>query len=357
MFKPKLIIIHGMGQHTADSFKEEFVEGCRSAFSLYDAFRGTSPEHFVEIIPVTYSDLVDDYRLPVATSTGSFREAIESIPEIRTQLLPGAEAAFSALEKDDSNTPLLKTHGLDAFLYRYTRLGQIARERLGRAIAHAARTIHGGVQNVHVLAHSLGTAVLHDTLSQLYTPPPTLADLGNLDTSHHKLGSVHMVANISRLMESSIKVNQSLVKPSNSGCMYNYREYRHRYDPITWAKPFNPKNDGRWISSGDWQFIAYKLLEFDEVTDEYGNTHKLHNYLNNPLVHRELFKLAFGIEFDEEQTAQGDDRYFCQTRNQITEYLQAAFSDLRNLNSIDGMIHAAAELKGFVEQRGGQFHL
>lgn len=357
MFKPKLIIIHGMGQHTEDSFKEEFVEGCRSAFSLYDAFRGRPPENFVQIIPVSYSDLFDECRQHIVNHQGSFREAVESIPESLTQRLPGTREALIALEKEVGADTFLKTQGLDAFLYRYTRLGQAARIRLGTAIAQAARTTYGGVQNVHLLAHSLGTSVLHDTLSQLYTPPPTLADLGNLDTSHHKIGSVHMIANISRLLESSIKVDQSLVKPSNSGCMYNYREYRHTYDPITWAKPFNPRNDGRWISSGDWQFIAYKRLEFDEVSDEHGNTHSLHNYLSNPLVHRELFKLAFGIEFDEEQIAQGDDRYFCQTRTQITEYLQAAFSDLRNLQNLQGMIRAATELKDFVEQRGGQFSL
>lgn len=35
MAKPKLILVHGMGSSTSESFKTEFEDACNAAFKLY----------------------------------------------------------------------------------------------------------------------------------------------------------------------------------------------------------------------------------------------------------------------------------------------------------------------------------
>jgi hypothetical protein len=357
MSKPKLIIVHGMGQHTEESFKKEFIDGCKWAFDLYPGYNGKSPEDYIEIVPVAYNDIFDEYREKMANRATPIHERLQFIPDMSGSFLSDATNAIAEIESEINDDDFFKTHWLDVLLYRFTTLGEAVRIRLGAKISSAVGTVNGGGQRVHVLGHSLGTAVVHDCLAKLYDDGYVLGDLKNLSDVNHKLGSVHMIANTSRVLESFVNVNKSIVKPGPSGCTYTYREYRHKLDPITWPKSFNPTDNGSWISNDSWFFKRYELLTPSSITSQHGNTHNIQHYLANPLVHQQLFKKVFSLELTDEQKLEGHDRYVGFTLAGVADDLDKALEELKTINieNVKGLIKTVNILKDFVEQLGGQY--
>lgn len=358
MSKPKLIIVHGMGQHTKESFKKEFIDGCKWVFDLYPGYTGKSPEEYVEIIPVAYNDIFDEHREKMSNRATPILERLQSIPDMEGSFLSDAANKITDIESEINDDDFFKTHWLDVLLYRFTTLGEVVRIRLASEISKAVGTVNGGGKQVHVLGHSLGTAVVHDCLAKLYDDDYKLGDLNNLSDVMHKLGSVHMVANTSRVLESFVNVSTSIVKPGPGGCTFKYREYRHILDPITWPKSFNPTDNGGWISNDSWFFKRYDLLTPSSITNQHGNTHNIQHYLANPLVHQQLFKTVFDIALTDEQKLEGHDKFVGLTLASVAEDLQESLDDLKTINieNIKGLIKAANTLKDFVDRLGGQYH-
>ncbi len=359
MSHPKLIIVHGMGQQSEDSFKDEFIKGCKWAFDLYPGFSGKSPEDYAEIVPVCYNDIFDQHRQRMANNALPVVDRLKSIPGMGGDTLLEAVKELTNLESQFSNDKFFETHWLDVLFYRFTTLGEVVRIRLGKKIAHEIGVANGGSKNVHILAHSLGTAVTHDCLAKLYKPEYKLGDLNNLSNKMHKLGSVHMVANTSRVLQSFINVDQSPVKPGDGGCTFFYREYRHLLDPITWPKSFNPTNNQGWITNKDWRSKRYQLVHPTSITNQHGNTHSIQHYLANPAVHLELFEKVFKIKLTAAQKKVGDDAFVSLTLKKVADDLQNSLENLKTLNieNVTGLIKAANTLKDFIEQLGGEYRV
>tara|TARA_R110002110_G_scaffold5182_14_gene26732 strand:+ start:2183 stop:3229 length:1047 start_codon:yes stop_codon:yes gene_type:complete len=348
-----------MGQHSADSFKKEFIDGCRWAFDLYPGFFGKTPEEYAEIIPVAYNDIFDEHRERMANRATPITERLQAIPGMSGNSLTEAVSALTEIESEVNDDEFFKTHWLDVLFYRFTTLGEVARIRLGEKISHEVGVVNGGGKRVHVLGHSLGTTVVHDCLAKLYDDDYVLGNSDNLSDVMHKLGSVHMVANTSRVLQSFVNVNESLVKPGPGGCTFYYREYRHTLDPITWPKSFNPTDNGRWISNDSWYFKRYELVRPSSITNEHGNTHNIQHYLANPLVHQQIFKKIFDIELTDDQKKEGHDKYVGLTLGDVADDLHDALEDLKEINieNITGLIESAKALKDFVEKLGGEYNV
>lgn len=359
MANPVLIIVHGMGKHTKESFKKEFIDGSCWALNLYSDYAGKSPNDYVDIVPISYNEIFDDHRDRVANQASPLSERLQAIAGMKGTVLSKAIASLNNIDVEINNDEHFKTHWLDVLLYRFTTLGEVARIRLGAEISKAVGTVYGGAERVHVLGHSLGCAVVHDCLAKLYDKDYRLGDLDNLSTRMHKLGSVHLVANTSRVLESFIKVNRSVVRPGPRGCTNYYREYRHSLDPITWAKPFNPTDNGNWISTSSMHYDLYKLLPTTSITNEHGNTHNIQHYLANPLVHQQLFERVFGIRFTAVQLEEGHQNYIQNTLSGVADNLQDSLEQLRELNleNVQGLIKSAMVLRDFVERLGGQYEI
>ena len=76
--------------------------------------------------------------------------------------LNNLQIALSNIDDDD----FFNTHWLDVFFYVFTEIGEHIRIRLGEQVADAVATVNGGASRVHLLGHSLGCAVIHDTLAK-----------------------------------------------------------------------------------------------------------------------------------------------------------------------------------------------
>jgi len=358
MAKPKLILVHGMGQHTADSFKGDFNNACIKAFNLYPGYSGKSAEDYVEIISVGYNDIFDKQREKMAQRSNPVLERLKAIPDMTDNLASDIVTEVTEIENNIADDEFFKTHWLDVIFYRFTTLGENVRIRLAKAITDAIGTVNGGSSNVHVIGHSLGTAVVHDTLAKLYQDKYTIGDK-NLDVVMHKMGSLHLIANTSRLLESFVDIDNSVVKPGPDGCTARYNEYRHTLDPITWSKSFDPTDNGDWISNDSWHFKRYQLHRLTSVTSKHGNTHSINHYLFNPKTHLEIFKRVFGLTLTEEQIQEGHENYINQTLKEVARDLERSLSELKTLNleNVSGLILSAKKLLLFIQDLGGQYEI
>jgi hypothetical protein len=147
----------------------------------------------------------------------------------------------------------------------------------------------GELDATSVLAHSLGTAVTHDALALLGSQPidgprgPNTAFLAG----NHTFANVFTCANVSRVLETSPKVYESVVHPPTGGAgpayVDAYYDFRHRLDPFPMVRPFAPVGwGGRYLLEARCE----KVLDF--------NVHGLDHYLDDPRVHVPVLRAVVG---------------------------------------------------------------
>jgi hypothetical protein len=253
---------------------------------------------------------------------------------------------LSSVVTDDS---LFGTHWLDALLYRYTLLSEKIRIDLAKKVTDMLKLTNAS--DIHIVAYSLGSVVTHDALARLYgdSTLPEDSGLKKLSKSKSKLGGLHMIANVSRVLQSFVLVRESIVKPGMEGCVSKYVEYRHKLDPIPQVKAFNPTDNQNWVSRTS--FKKYKLVEPCAVTDK--NTHSLEHYLSNPMVHYEIFRSLLIFRRNVPAAAErndADDEYFKNTLSGRANQLQQIIDEVQSSsnNGVDGILRAAVKLKGLV---------
>jgi hypothetical protein len=354
MAKKRLIVVHGMGQHSDASLKEEVVGAFTKAFSLYDSLKGKSVEEHFDIIPVVYNQFFDDYRAKLASHTGGIANRLAEI-DGSLPLSARAVQEINDIEASIGTDSFFATHWLDVILYRLTLLCEPIRLAVAETIATAIAAV--GSPNVHVLGHSLGTAVLHDALAKSYGPENIRTEGGqslNLSVKEHRLGGVHLIANVSRALQTFVKVGSSVVRPGELGCTSVFVEYRHRLDPVTKVKPFQPTNNGSWVPQSIWKSV-YILAEPSSVTA--ANVHALRHYLVDPMVHLVLFRSLFNYRPKKKEQEDGEAVFLETTVEGKAKALQAAFGDLQlnDQDSLKALLEAAKGLKDMALGFGEEF--
>lgn len=350
--KPSLIIVHGMGEHTEQSFKKEIVDSLNYALGLYDKWQGKKIDELVDIIPFEYNSYFDKHRKLLADASQPLASRLEQLQLAGIKVVVGEIAKWeSELNKDN----FFKTHWLDVLFYRYTDLAEPIRLKLAETIVKAIR--NRGAQNVHVLGHSLGTSVVHDTLASLYSPSVPV-DLGrNLSPSSEKLPSVHLVANVSHLLESFVGTGASVVNPCKKGCVRTYYQYRHVLDPFMLPSPFEPVENGIWCEEIELSKMRYQELRPRLLTDL--NTHAITHYLENPVSHVPLMQvLNFGFAPSETQISKAfklhKEAKSIQGRAEDIKNKWEAIN-LKNLNSVEAFIKSGQALRDMLAEYGKTF--
>ena len=345
MANKQLIVVHGMGDHSAESIVDEVETAFKTVFSRYKSIEDDTPKDKFDITAVEYDSFFEDYRKAVAGRSDIF-DALRSVSS-EFPILPRAAAEIAELDQSLTEDNFFSSHWLDVLLYRFTLMSEPIRLKIAQAIAEAVRD--KGSANVHVMGHSLGTSVVHDTLAKLYGPEPGPTKLSNV---RDRLGGVHQVANVSRALQTFRKVGASEVRPG-SGCCSVFYEYRHSLDPFTKFKPFDPTDNGEWISHNVWQ-SSYRLVQPTGVTS--ANTHDLGHYLLNPMVHLPLLKLLFGFRPPKAERESAREAYAATTLQSKAIAVRETFESFNfSETSIKNMIAAGKELKDMVESLGEQF--
>lgn len=284
-----ILLFHGMGTHLGPSggelgsFAKEFNTGVNGYLNLFENHSKDTIGSHVDIHEFNYSDWLDTVRKEMADKAKGMKDRLGAIGVAYDVSVPidlaGKLVSFEAKFGGDD---FFYTHWLDVIFYA-SMLGSAIRTKAGLKIAELVERYGPG--NVHIIAHSLGTAVAHDTIDRLYRPEFDPNDgIPDLDPLANRLGSIWMFASVSGLVNSITKFSdpyKSIVKPGDDGCANSFVNVRHELDPFTWIAKFDPKNDGAWVDTSTFTNF-YKEISTNLVVD--GNTHSIVQYLQDPSV-------------------------------------------------------------------------
>ncbi|MDX2504561.1 MAG: hypothetical protein QNL62_08810 [Gammaproteobacteria bacterium] len=294
-----LLLLHGMGNSKPPrkgsngklirgDFGKEFIKATTQSLQRYENHKTDTLEKHIDIHELNYNSFFDKIRKKMADRAKSMKARLDSIAGITgVSFATDLVGRLTSLEADFGDDDFFHTHLLDVIFYS-TMLGAKVRVDLGVKVAELVENYGQG--NVHVVSHSLGTAVTHDTLHMLYRPESDPNDeIPDLHLTNHKLGSIWMVANVSRLVNAFTRLADpmtSVVKPGDHGCTNDFINIRHKMDPFTWLSQFNPVNNGSWVTENIYN-SAYQNIETDLVVK--ANTHSFSQYMLDPKVAEMLF--------------------------------------------------------------------
>lgn len=288
-----ILLVHGMGTHKGaqdgekGSFQKEFEEATSEILQKFNGHENDTLASHIDIHEYNYDDWFDEMRKIMSEKANSMTDRLNSVGETYGVTVPlDLAGKLLSFETKFANDDFFYTHWLDVIFYA-TMLGEKVRVNAGKKVAEMVKKYGPG--NVHLVAHSLGTAVMHDTLHKLYRPESDPSDeIPDLSPVDNRLASIWMIANVSRLVDSVTQLANtynSVVKPGNGGCTGSFTNIRHVLDPFTWLAQFDPSDNGKWVShdvfSKFYENIATRL-----VVD--GNTHSIKQYLQDPEVVRRM---------------------------------------------------------------------
>lgn len=361
MSKPVIVLLHGMGNHSAPqysngqlkqhgSFYDEFVTSANLALKRYPGREGSTIEPLADIREIHYNDIFDELRERMAEEgkkistflpTLAGGDALRAIPGFLTKL-----AGFESSLADDD---FIYTHWLDVLFYK-TYVGEAVRARVAKELTAIFATNHA--QQIHFVAHSLGTAVLHDTLHKLFGGANgNSPGQPKLSPTTHKVMSTWMIANVSRLANTIAPVSDpydSIVRPGDSG-MTNYMfNVCQELDPFTWPRRFNPKNDGKWIPTTAFG-RSFHNIKTTLITEK--NTHSFSQYIQDPEVNFPMFRLILGIDLSMSDKESAIDLYDNASIQGAYEELEGTLSDFSpsELGNISEIFDAGRRLKDFIK--------
>jgi hypothetical protein len=294
MAKHIIFLVHGMGD-TQPGWSRAIQAQIKRLYSGYLRLNLLVPfDNNFTFHELWYNDKFEERRQAWKQNAQGVLNALKS-----KGLQASAVTQLAKYGEQPSADNFLGTHVLDVVLYRF--IPQIAsqiRSSLNEQILQRlTQEPEDEVVHWSVIAHSLGTSVIHDTLHAMYS--------AGLPASVTRPRTLAMLANVSRVLQNDFKVYTSLVNPSLDAakglCDY-YLNARHEWDLIPVPKMFKPVDD--WPDLPSRREHRYQNLVINAIADK--NVHDLAHYLQNPKVHIPLFRtLTWNdvIEVTEEEAA------------------------------------------------------
>jgi hypothetical protein len=284
-----LILAHGMGENKP-GWSADILAKLDAVAKQYPAFQGENAEAFskrVTPLEILYDDILSSY---VDQWNNSSTELAKWAKDNGRDLRKLANWLSKPLPSDA--TGFFWTTVIDPLLYRGFRL---VRDDVRAAVCDQLATgitaaLANGASNVTVLAHSLGTAVLHDSLDMI-----ARGYKGNtvLSAGKWQVNNIFMLADVcllARKLVADIDYFNSFVRPQTAGsadatyCQFFVNVW-HRFDPFVILAAFRP---GTW---GDGYIEIGPLEHFKNA-----NVHGYMHYLDHPLVHVPLINAALGVD-------------------------------------------------------------
>jgi hypothetical protein len=303
MPKHLLFLIHGIGVHETDW--AEAVDGpvktLRKVSQNYPYFQSKPLEDKVEFVPIHYDEIFQE------VASQCQRDATQFERLDPTGTLTGALSWMASAGEKEQN--FLWSHVADIAMYRFVpTYRQRVRSHVIAKIAGRIETAFeaDGGATCSVLAHSMGTAVAHDSLHLLGTV--RWGDKTSpLHPSHWRFNHLFMVANTSRFLQNEDremkKVYESIVRPGPvedpASYLATYWNMRHEADPVPFPRAFDP--------------VGWKSYTQIPVRHYYTpNVHDLSHYLINPRVHIPILRKLTSpkaVTPEEEIAAVNPDRF------------------------------------------------
>jgi hypothetical protein len=289
-----LFLIHGMGtgaRPAADpNWWPEVISGLRKSAKAFghdaDLVLSSPKPRDIFVVPLTYHQFFDDIRAKWAVKSPT---TAGWLPLLEALVFSDPEPAANFPGWVTAAGEFFWTHVLDVLLYRYVPEFTVPiRDEVATQIAdawHKADLDNGANTEVHFVAHSLGTAVLHDAIATLAQDPA-------FSPGTHRISSLVTCANVSSVLENGLLAYGSADRPIDAdpppeGMTAEYFSFRHELDPIAAVKTFRG-------DLNEWPPIGYRDEVAIDVKD--WNVHGYSHYLDNPIVHLRLFERLWPTE-------------------------------------------------------------
>lgn len=356
-----IIIVHGMGEAKKGDFKKTFKDSIKEALKLYEIENTWSNnEKFIIggnnifLHEFAYNKFFNARRKLAKNAGETLDKKLPAIIDDKTladQLASELVNMNEWLGSDD----FFQTHWLDVLLYRYTADGQAIQVALAKEIARVLKIGGVSTSNLHVVGHSLGTAVVHDTLHKLYSEGVKLrknSDPYKLGTDT-KIDSVSMFANCSEVLARGLGPHHSKVKPGDAGCVQNFFQFNHALDPIPRVMEFVPK-DGGWVED---MSVLKRNFAYKEATDiTAANVHDITHYLKDPENHILFMEMVMKIsdQFTDAKIRKGIKAFKKDSLHGQAEEIKSLLKDIMrgDVASMKNLSKSVARLLRFVKSMG-----
>jgi hypothetical protein len=335
MVKHTLFLVHGMGRHEGTQWSDEVWEKLVECSERYPHFRTKKKlAEYAEPVPVGYDEFLraalrrwDEQ----ATTFGAFAQ---------TNDLRHADSLDWLAGVSGDGAGFLLSHVADVVIYRFFaheagRIQDVLKERIFSEVAR--KQALDADAKFSVMAHSLGTSVVHDALAEMGGLEHIDGDVNTFSAAHFRFDSIHLLANVSRLLQTKPKAYASVVRPGPRSTAGRYCGkmycHRHELDPFLKPKPFEPVTWGR-------DFELANLRHYRGW-----NVHGWLHYLDHPMVHVPLLKSitkSSAVTPKQEREAVGDyPRFGADLQN-----VAAAQAKLAELQALAQDVDEEQDLKG-----------
>ena len=303
MAKHVLVFAHGMGLHGDDwvSGDNGAVETLKSVAKRYAFFQKKPLDNYVQFEPISYDAIFQNI-------VGQWQNDAAAVAALPGNTLGSATSWLTGAAETEKN--FWWTHVADVALYRcFPTYRQMVRAHVMNDIATKIAPAVSAGTNVSILAHSLGTAVVHDTLHIMGSKTTLNGNQNALRATNFRFNNIFMVANVSRLLQSqdgdTAPVYKSVVRPGVNADPASYCQrflnFRHEADPFAFPRMFDP--------------VDFPADRFRNVLVRHywkANIHDVSHYLLNPRVHIPILRALTkegAVTLEEEKFAVNPDNF------------------------------------------------
>jgi hypothetical protein len=279
MAKHQVFLVHGMG-----NFEQDWSLGIkkllRDSFQAYKDVASQGRVDDFDFVEILYDTEFEEWRQQWKKDAAAAAAAATQLG-----LDHGVATKLVDLAKSPSGGSFFQTHVLDVVMYRYlTPVAQAVSQSVRKQILERLKSFpQNDTASWSVIAHSLGTAVMHDTLHAMFTQAVDGVLLG----SAFRPWYVFMVANVSRaLWNKGGDFYASEVRPhvvDSVGLCWRYCNFHHELDPFPRVLPFNPPDT--WFPPKVNRERVFLDVTLDKNDIQDVNVHGFSHYLSHPDVH------------------------------------------------------------------------
>lgn len=275
----QVFLIHGMGNF-APNWAGPIKAAIRQTFNAYPRVAALGLADRFDFVEVTYNDVFDKWRK-------LWRDDAQSAAAAATALNLDSSAAnqLVSLARSASGNSFFQTHVLDVALYRYLRqFSEEVDQSVRTQILERLNTFPAGqLPPWSAIAHSLGSAVLHNSLQAMFTQRVGGVALGDA----YMPVNLFMVANVGKVLwNKGGDFYMSKVRPHGAqavGFCTRYANFDHALDPFTHVDPFDPPPEWFPPDLARAQVFSQVSIARDDVQQL--NVHGLSHYWSHPEVH------------------------------------------------------------------------
>jgi hypothetical protein len=285
MAKFTLFLVHGIGIHQDPSWANETIDMLEVAWQRDVSINGDSlkfSDH-IDVIPISYDEVFEDYLDDFSDlSKAVFTDALDLGADEKQQL------SNTLAEHKVNDRHFVWSYLVDVILYKMP----LVREQVNALVAKQLyqRISQGSTSdNFGVIAHSLGTRVINDTLQRIRTEE---ASQGNFYQQGYKLKFLIQISDVTDLF--GLPLHKDKYPPRNvypRGTFDYFRTITNRFDPI--ARMIPTRLD-HWPEGRDSEKYLgrhiYKDILVEHVHET--NVHGLTHYMLHPEVTDEIFELC-----------------------------------------------------------------